>query len=516
MDSRVRSPPSPEIFKAYDIRGLYGEQIDGDVAEQIARAFAQVLSRLAGKPVAELRVGLGRDMRLTAPELSTRYREGLLGEGVHVIDAGLVGTEMLYFLVGSRELDGGLMCTASHNPKAYTGAKLVRDGAIALSGDSGIQDVRRTIEATLSDGAVADSPGARRPTRGTLQEIDIYAEFQAAALRFIDLDALRSGPAGPPKVVVDGGNGMAGPMVGPLLERLEVDLIETFWTPDGNFPDHEPNPLLPENRRLIIEAVRAAGADLGIAWDGDADRCFFIDDSGAFVDGDFLTALLAESLLGKVRGDGHPRHATSGGAGASGAPTASGGPAGSSGSGRSSGPAGSGEAILYDVRASRAVPDTVIRAGGIPYVNRVGHAFFKTRMRKEGSLFGGEVSGHYYFRDFYCADSGTIPALLVLELVAREGRRMSELLAPYHRRYFISGEINSEVADPLAKIEEIAASYPDARQDRLDGISIDYPDWHFNVRPSNTEPLLRLCLESLVSPEDMVRRRDEVLALIRS
>ncbi len=224
------------------------------------------------------------------------------------------------------------------------------------------------------------------------------------------------------------------------------------------------------------------GADLGIAWDGDADRCFFIDDTGAFVDGDFLTALLAESLLEKAAaGGGSP-----------------------------------GEAVLYDVRASRAVADTVTRAGGRAFVNRVGHAFFKTRMRKEGSLFGGEVSGHYYFRDFYCADSGTIPALLVLELLARKGRSMSELLAPYHAHYFISGEINSEVADAPAKMEEIAERYSDARQERLDGISIDYDDWHFNVRSSNTEPLLRLCLESLVSPEDMARRRDEVLELIRS
>jgi phosphomannomutase len=469
--------PPPEIFKAYDIRGLYGEQIDGEVAELIGRAFARVLSRLAGKPVSGLRVGLGRDMRLSAPELSARYREGLLDEGADVIDAGEVGSEMLYFLVGSRELDGGLMCTASHNPKAYTGAKLVRDGAIALSGDSGIQDIRRTIESELSPGADETSRSATERTRGTLQEVEIYEEFQAAALGFIDLEAVRSSlQARPLKVVLDGGNGMAGPMVGPLLERLGLDLIETYWTPDGHFPDHEPNPLLPENRRLIIERVRASGADLGIAWDGDADRCFFIDDTGAFVDGDFLTALLAESLLGK-----HP-----------------------------------GEAILYDVRASRAVPDTVSRAGGTSYVNRVGHAFFKTRMRAEGSLFGGEVSGHYYFRDFYCADSGTIPALLVLELLSREGRRLSELLAPYHERYFLSGEVNSEVADPLAKIEEIATRYSDARQDRLDGISIDYEDWHFNVRPSNTEPLLRLCLESLISPEDMERRRDEVLALIRS
>jgi phosphomannomutase len=464
--------PPAEIFKAYDIRGLYGEEIDGDAAELIGRGFARVLSALAGKPVAELRIGTGRDMRLSAPELSARYREGLLAEGAHVIDAGQVGSEMLYFLVGSRELDGGLMCTASHNPKAYTGAKLVREGAIALSGDSGIQDIRRTIETGLGPPA-----GAEEPVRGSLEEVDIYAEFQAAALGFIDFSAVRAALKDRMlKVIVDGGNGMAGPMVGPLLEGLGLDLIETYWTPDGTFPDHEPNPLLPENRQLIIEKVRSSGADLGIAWDGDGDRCFFIDDTGAFVDGDFLTALLAESLLGK-----HP-----------------------------------GEAILYDVRASRAVADTVAGAGGTAYVNRVGHAFFKTRMRAENSLFGGEVSGHYYFRDFYCADSGSIPALLVLELLATRGSSLSALLAPYHERYFISGEINSEVSDPLAKMEEIAARYSDARQKRLDGISIDYEDWHFNVRASNTEPLLRLCLESLISPEDMERRRDEVLALIRS
>ena len=219
-----------------------------------------------------------------------------------MIDAGQVGSEMLYFLVGSRELDGGLMCTASHNPKAYTGAKLVREGAIALSGDSGIQDIRRMVEAEgAADGdrrTAADGAPAGGPPRGTLEEVDLYDEFQRAALRFIDPDAVRSRPA-PLRVVVDGGNGMAGPMVGPLLESLGLDLIETYWTPDGNFPDHEPNPLLPENRRLIIERVLETGADLGIAWDGDADRCFFIDDTGAFVDGDFLTALLAESLLRK-------------------------------------------------------------------------------------------------------------------------------------------------------------------------------------------------------------------------
>ena len=277
-------------------------------------------------------------------------------------------------------------------------------------------------------------------------------------------------------MVLDGGNGMAGPMVGPILERLApLELVPTYWRPDGSFPDHEPNPLLPENRRFVIDRVRATGADLGIAWDGDADRCFFIDGDGRFVDGDFLTALLASSVL-----EAHP-----------------------------------GAEILYDVRASRAVADSVRAAGGIPLVNRVGHAFFKARMRAEGGVFGGEVSGHYYFADFYAADSGTLPALLILELLGRTGKPLAELLAPYRSRYFISGEINSEVADPAGPNEAIRARYADAEITELDGISVDYDDWHFNVRMSNTEPLLRLCLESLVSEADMEARRDEVLALIR-
>jgi phosphomannomutase len=385
----------------------------------------------------------------------------------------MVATEMLYWFVGSRELDGGLMCTASHNPKAYTGAKLVREGALALSGDSGIQDVRQAVEAEL-DSAGVDSAAAG-PARGSLEELDIYGEFQTDAMRFIDPDTVRSAERAL-RVVVDGANGMAGPMVGPLLETLELELIEAHWTPDGQFPDRGPNPLLEENRRFIVEKVREEGADLGIAWDGDADRCFFIDDTGQFVAGDFLTAILAQHLLAKTPGAD----------------------------------------ILYDVRASWAVPRTVEAAGGRAFANRVGHAFFKTRMRDEGAIFGGEVSGHYYFHDFYNADSGTIPALLVLEKLSVEGRRMSELLEPYRSRYFISGEINSEVADQQAKLDEIRERYADGRISELDGVSVDYEDWHFNVRPSNTEPLLRLCLESLVSPQDMERRRDEVLGLIRA
>jgi phosphomannomutase len=451
-----------EIFKAYDVRGLYGDQIDGDVAEQVGRAFARVLAGLRGKATSGLRIGLGRDMRLSAPELAARYRAGMVAEGATVLDAGMVATEMLYFLVGSRELDGGLMCTASHNPKAYTGAKLVREGALALSGDAGIGDIR----ALVLDGL--PSPDA---APGRIEEVDVYADFHTRARSFIDPSALR-----PLKVVLDGGNGMAGPMVGPILEQLEgLELVPTYWEPDGEFPDHEPNPLLPENRRFVIETVRSERADLGIAWDGDADRCFFIDGQGDFVDGDFLTALLSRSVL-----EAHP-----------------------------------GAEILYDVRASRAVPDTVRAAGGTPLVNRVGHAFFKTRMRERASAFGGEVSGHYYFADFYNADSGTLPALLILELLGKTGRTLADLLAPYRSRYFISGEINSEVDDQQAKMEELRARYADADIGELDGISIDYDDWHFNVRPSNTEPLLRLCLESLVSPGHMEAKRDEVLALIR-
>jgi phosphomannomutase len=451
----------PGIFKAYDVRGLYGEEMDETTAHAIGRAFARVLARLRGKQPGELRVGLGRDMRLTAPAMAAELRDGLIFEGVTVLDAGMVATEMLYHLVGSRELDGGAMVTASHNPKAYTGVKLVREGALALSGDAGIGDVQREIEVGLGH-----APGG-----GSLEEVDVWDEYRAHALSFIDTAKVR-----PMKVVVDGGNGMAGPMVGPTLRGLGLELEEMYFQPDGEFPDHEPNPLLEENRRMIIERVRASGADLGIAWDGDADRCFFIDGGGEFCDGDFICALLARAALAK-----NP-----------------------------------GATILYDPRSSRAVPDLVAAEGGRSALSRVGHAYFKIRMREEGAVFGGEVSGHYYFRDFWCADSGTIPALLMLELLSVDGRSLGELMAEFRSRYFISGEINSEVADPEAKMAEIEERYNDGELSHLDGISVDYPEWHFNVRPSNTEPLLRLNLESLISREHMEQKRDEVLGLIRA
>jgi len=449
------------IFKAYDIRGLYGEEMDEGTAHDIGRAFVRVLARLRDKPAGDLRIGLGRDMRLTAPKMAAELRDGMMLEGATVLDAGMVGTEMLYFLVGSRELDGGAMCTASHNPKAYTGVKLVREGALPLSGEAGIAEVKAEIGAGLSE-----APGG-----GELEEVDIWEDFRAHALGFIDPAAVK-----PMKVVVDGGNGMGGPMVGPLLEKLPLDLVEMYFVPDGEFPDHEPNPLLEENRRMIIDRVRETGADLGIAWDGDADRCFFIDGTGEFCDGDFICALLARQVLAK-----NP-----------------------------------GATILYDPRSSRAVPDLVAAEGGTADLSRVGHAFFKARMREEDAAFGGEVSGHYYFRDNWNADSGTIPALLILELLSKDGRSMAELMSEFRSKYFISGEINSEVADQKAKMAEIEKLYGEGAEiAHLDGVSIDFPDWHFNVRPSNTEPLLRLNLESLISREDMEAKRDEVLGLIR-
>ena len=460
------SEVEPGVFKAYDVRGVYPDELDEEGARRIGRAFASLLTETEEKPVDELRVGIGRDMRLQAEDMAAAYTDGLRSAGASVLDIGEVGTEVLYFAVGARDLDGGLGCTASHNPADYTGAKLVRRGALPLSGDTGIGELRELVMA-------GEPAGADDDRRGGYETADVGDEFVRCARSFIDSARIR-----PMKVVLDGGNGMAGPTVGPLLDDLPLERVETYWRPDGNFPDHDPNPLLEENQRFLIERVLSEGAELGIAWDGDADRCFFVDDEGRFVEGDFLTALLAESILAKEPG----------------------------------------ATILYDVRASRAVRDVVERAGGQALVNRVGHAFFKSRMRETDAAFGGEVSGHYYFRDFYCADSGTIPALLVLELLSHEEKTMSELLAPLRESYFVSGEINSEVEDADAKMEELAERYGEAGGEigHLDGVSVDFEDWHFTVRPSNTEPLLRLNLESLVSEADMEARRDEVLELVRS
>ncbi|HET7567829.1 MAG TPA: phosphomannomutase/phosphoglucomutase, partial [Gaiellaceae bacterium] len=358
--------------------------------------------------------------------------------------------------------DGGVMVTASHNPKEYTGMKIVRRGALPVGGESGLLEVR--------DRALA-GPGADAGAAGEIHAYDVWPEYVERVLSFVDVSAVR-----PLRVVVDAANGMAGTMLPPILERLPVEAIRCFFEPDGSFPNHEPNPLLPENREFIVRRTLEEGADLGVAFDGDADRCFFVDDAGDFVPGDFATALLAEAVLEKEPG----------------------------------------AKVIYDVRASWAVPETIERAGGVALVNRVGHAFIKHRMRKEDAAFGGEVSGHYYFREFSQADSGVVPFLLMLELVSKRGRKLSELLAPLRERHFITGEINTPVADVALKLQELKERYaPEGRVSHLDGISVEADDWHFNVRPSNTEPLLRLNLEAR-SRELMERKRDEVLALIRS
>jgi phosphomannomutase len=371
---------------------------------------------------------------------------------------------MVYYAVGELELDGGVCVTASHNPKQYTGMKIVRRGALPVGGESGLLDVRdRALELVAQSNYVS-------PRRGQVRQEDIWPGFVEKVLSFVDVGSIK-----PLRVVIDAANGMAGAMLPPVLERLPIDAVTCFFEPDGTFPDHEPNPLLPENREFIIRKTREEGADLGVAYDGDADRCFFVDDTGEFVPGDFVTALLAESILEKEGGGN----------------------------------------VIYDVRASRAVPETIERAGGVALMNRVGHAYIKHRMRQDDAVFGGEVSAHYYFRDFVQADSGVVPFLLLLELISLRGRKLSEILAPYRERFFLTGEINTPVADVALKLQELEKRYADGRVTHLDGISVDYDDWHFNVRPSNTEPLLRLNLEA-ASAELMEAKRDEVLDLIRS
>src|SRR6266516_4204498 len=445
----------PKVFKAYDVRGVYPDELDEDGAYAIGRAYVQQFE--------PRRIAVGRDMRLSSPQMAAAVIRGAADEGAEVLDIGLVGTEMVYFAVGELELEGGIMVTASHNPKEYTGMKIVRRGALPVGGDSGLLDIRTRAM------ALADLPQGQTP--GHVREEDIWPRWVDAVLSFIDVDAVK-----PLRVVIDAANGMGGVMLAPVLERLPIDAVPYFFEPDATFPNHEPNPLLPENRQFIIEKVHADRADLGVAFDGDADRCFFVDDTGEFVPGDFVTALFAESILEKEPG----------------------------------------AKVIYDVRASRAVPDTIERGGGVPLVNRVGHAFIKARMRKEDAAFAGEVSGHYYFRDFSQADSGVVPFLLMLELISKRGRRLSEILAPLREHYFITGEINTPGPDVAVKLKELKERFGrEGTISHLDGLSVDAEDWHMNVRPSNTEPLLRLNLEAR-SPELMERKRDEALAVIRS
>ena len=444
----------PKAFKAYDVRAVYPTELDETGAYAIGRAYVEQFE--------PRRIAVGRDMRLSSPTMAAALIEGALDAGADVLDLGLVGTEMVYFAVGELGLDGGVMVTASHNPGKYTGMKIVRRGALPVGGESGLLDIR--------DRAVRGS--WRESERGALSSEDIWAGFVDHVLSFVDVDAIK-----PLRVVVDAANGMSGAMLPPVLARLpQVEVIRCHFELDGSFPNHEPNPLLPENREFILRKMREEHADFGVAYDGDADRCFFVDETGEFIPGDFTTALFAETILA-----GEP-----------------------------------GGKVIYDVRASWAVPEAIERAGGVALVNRVGHAYIKQRMREVDAVFAGEVSAHYYFRDFSQADSGVVPFLLMLQLVSLRGQKLSEILAPLRSRYFLTGEINVPVPDVALKIQEIKERFgPEGEISHLDGISIEAADWHLNVRPSNTEPLLRLNLEAR-SQELMESKRDEVLALIQS
>lgn len=450
-------PVNTSIFKAYDVRGTYPGEIDEHLAHDIGRGF---VAYLGGG-----RIAVSRDMRVSSPSLAAAFIEGARLQGADVIDIGLAGTDMLYYAVAAGELDGGAQITASHNPKQYNGMKMVGRGAFPLSGDAGISDIRdMLVNGTLPMPA---------PRPGAVETRDVLDDYVRHVLGFIDPAVIK-----PFDVVLDAGCGIAGLVAPKLFAGLPCRTTELCFTIDGTFPTHEANPLIEENRRDIVEQVVRQGADIGIAWDGDADRCFFIDGKGGFVPGDFITALLAEAFL--IR---HP-----------------------------------GATIIYDLRASYAVKDTVARYGGRALMNRVGHAFIKRRMREENAIFGGEVTGHYYFRDNFYADNGFIPAMLILELMSRKGQTLEALLAPLHEQYFISGEINTKLASMEAAAEKLAglaARYADATVYEMDGVSVEYPDWHFNVRPSNTEPLLRLNLEAK-TPELMAEKRDEVLAYVRS
>ena len=446
----------PEIFKAYDIRGLYPNEIDEATTRQIGRGFVTYLKAS--------RIGVSRDMRVSSPAMAKAFIEGALEQGASVVDYGMLPTDVMYYAVVTDNVDGGAQITASHNPKQYNGIKMVRAEALPLSGDAGIGDIR--------DMVANDRLPPPSSKRGELTSRDVLPGYVEKVMSFIDPSIVK-----PFNVVLDAGSGMAGLVAPRLFERLPCRTTRLCFEIDGTFPNHEANPLLEDNRRDITAEVVRQNADIGIAWDGDADRCFFIDGSGEFISGDFVTALLAEAFLLKYPG----------------------------------------ATVIYDLRASHAVRDTVAKYGGAALMNRVGHAFIKQRMRKEDGIFAGEVTGHYYFRDFYYADNGFIPALLILELMSKKNQSLRDLLRPYRERYFISGEINTKLKsmeEVPRKLGAIEARYQDATLARLDGISVDYPDWHFNVRGSNTEPLLRLNLEA-TTPELMERKRDEVLEVIR-
>ncbi len=442
-------------FKAYDARGKVPDELDADIAYRVGRAYARFI-----KP---RQVAVGRDVRQSSELLFDALSEGLRDSGVEVLDLGLCGTEMVYFAAFHLELDGGIMITASHNPIDYNGMKFVRESARPLSGDSGLQDIHALAEA-----------GDFEPVgeRGAIQSIDLMDDYVDHLLGYLqDPAALQ-----PLRIVSNPGNGMAGPVIDQLRTRLPLDFITIQHEPDGSFPNGIPNPLLPEKRGATIDAIQAHGADLGLAWDGDFDRCFLFDHNGRYIEGYYIVGLLGAQLLRQ-----HP-----------------------------------GERIVHDPRLTWNTVELVEAQGGQAVQSKSGHAFIKETMRKVNGIYGGEMSAHHYFRDFGYCDSGMIPWLLLAEMISTQGKSLAELVDERIERFPVSGEINVTVEDPRAVIQRVEAHYADLPHelDRIDGLSMDFGDWRFNLRASNTEPLLRLNVETRGDYAAMELRRDQLLDLI--
>ncbi len=449
----MSTPIDPSIFMAYDVRGIYGENLTDEVAYRIGRAAAQYLN------VPEIAVG--RDMRLSSPQLAEALLRGITDQGVNAVDLGMTTTDELYFAVGKFNYSAGAMITASHNPGKYNGIKFCRAQAFPISLDTGLADIRDlAISGNFSEPA----------SKGSVTKRDVLDDYVTHALSFIDVSKVK-----PLKVVIDAGNGMAGLVMPRVFEHLPCELVPLYFELDGTFPHHPASPIEPENMVDLQKKVREVGADLGAAFDGDADRMFPVDEHGNVVDGSMVTAIVSNSLLRK-----HP-----------------------------------GSTILYNLIVSKSVPELVNRSGGKAVRTRVGHSYIKAEMRQTNAIFGGEHSGHFYFRDNWYADSGLIALLLTLELVSVEGKPLSELLKPLDRGVR-SGEINTRVSDVQGKLYALEERYGKQAQsvDHLDGVTFDFGDWWFNVRPSNTEPLLRLNIEAN-SREVMEQKRDEVVGFIR-
>lgn len=444
----------PSCFKAYDIRGRLPDQLNADIARCIGRAYAAWLE--------PARVAVGHDVRLSSEELSEALTNGLRDGGSEVVDIGLCGTEEVYFATFHQQLDGGIMVTASHNPADYNGMKLVREQARPISGDDGLDRIRELTERN-------DSPLARR--FGGYRIAPDKSAYIEHLLSYVDRAALA-----PLRIVANAGNGCAGPVLDALEPHLPFELIKLHHEPDGNFPNGIPNPLLPENRAATTETVREHGADFGLAWDGDFDRCFFFDEQGRFIEGYYLVGLLAQVLL---TGE-------------------------------------SGGRIIHDPRLTWNTKEMVAAAGGVPVQCKTGHAFIKARMRAEDAVYGGEMSAHHYFRRFGYCDSGMIPWLLVAQLISHRGQPLSTLVDERIARYPCSGEINFTVADPVAAIDRVLAHYGTEQPtvDRTDGVSVEFADWRFNLRASNTEPLLRLNVETRADSDLLARRTGELRGLL--